>query len=80
MEHIQKNSPDATNIGANTNQQSNPDVTKAISTLTAKLALAGHAVHQTVDGGFWVSKYNLSYFAKDFADLVGFAKRLGVTQ
>lgn len=78
MEYGKKNSPDAANIEANANPHSSPDVTKAISTLTAKLALAGHAVHQTVDGGFFVSKYGMSYFAKDFADLVGFAKRLGV--
>jgi hypothetical protein len=78
MEHIQKNSPDAVNIGANTNPHPSPDATKAISTLTAKLALAGHAVHETADSGFFVSKYGMSYFAKDFADLEGFAKRLGV--
>lgn len=77
----QKNSPDAANIGATyATIQPSPDCTKAIDTLRAKMALAGHAVHQTTEGGFWVSKYNLNYFAKDFEDLQAFAKRLGVAE
>lgn len=81
MTFSQKNSPDAANIGATyATIQPSPDCTKAIATLRAKMALAGHAVHQTTDGGFWVSKHDLSYFAKDFEDLQDFAKRLGVTQ
>lgn len=79
MSFSQKNSPDDANIGATyATIQPSPDCTKAIATLRAKLALAGHAAHQTTDGGFWVSKYDLNYFAKDFDDLQDFAKKLGV--
>ena len=53
---------------------------KAIATQIACLALAGHAVHQTTDGGFLVCKYGLTHHAKDFAALHAFAVRLGVKQ
>ena len=53
---------------------------KAIATPIARLALAGHAVHQLADGGFLVSKYSYTYHAKDFAVLQDFARKLGVTQ
>ena len=53
---------------------------KAIATQIARLALAGHAVHQLADGGFMVSKYRYTHHAKDFAALQDFARKLGVTQ
>ncbi len=53
---------------------------KAIATQLARLALAGHAVHQLADGGFLVSKYSYTHHAKDFAALQDFARKLGVTQ
>lgn len=53
---------------------------KAIATLTARLALAGHAVHPLSDGGYLVSKYGYTHHAKDFTALQAFATRLGVTQ
>ena len=53
---------------------------KAIATQLARLALAGHAVHQLADGGFLVSKYRYTHHAKDFAALQDFARKLGVTQ
>ena len=56
-----------------------PD-SKAITTQIAHLALAGHAVHQTADGGYLVSKYSYSHHAKDFAALQDFARKLGVKQ
>lgn len=52
----------------------------AIATQTARLALAGHAVHQLADGGFLVSKFSYTHHAKDFAALQDFARRLGVNQ
>lgn len=53
---------------------------KAIATQIACLALAGHAVHQTVDGGFLVCKYGHTFHANDFAELQAFARKLGVKQ
>jgi hypothetical protein len=51
---------------------------KAIATQIAHLALAGHAVHQLIDGGLLVSKYGYTHHAKDFAALQDFARKLGV--
>lgn len=51
---------------------------KREATLIAQLALAGHAVYKLADGGYLVSKWNLSYHADDFNDLAQFAQRLGV--
>mgnify|MGYP007125384557 CR=1 FL=1 len=56
-----------------------PD-SKAIATQIARLALAGHAVHQLADGGYLVSKYSYTHNAKDFAALQDFARKLGVNQ
>ena len=52
---------------------------KAIATQIAQLAIAGHAVHQLTDGGYWVCKYGYTHHAKDFAALQAFARKLGVT-
>lgn len=51
---------------------------KAESTLIAKLALAGHAVHPCIEGGYTVSKYGYSHYAPDLAALQAFARKLGV--
>lgn len=51
---------------------------KDIETQTAKLALAGHAVHKGDTGDFTVCKYGLSRYCKDFAELQAFAWQLGV--
>lgn len=51
---------------------------KAIATEIARLALAGHAVHQLTDGGYPVSKYSYTHHAKDFAALQDFARKLGL--
>ena len=53
---------------------------KAIATQIAHLALAGHAVHHTTEGGFLVSKYGLTHYAKGFAALQAFARKLGMMQ
>ena len=52
---------------------------KAIVTLKAQLALAGHKVYDCDNRDFLVSKYGMSRYCQDFADLQGFAKKLGVT-
>lgn len=51
---------------------------KAVATQIAKLAIAGHAVHQTADGGYLVCKYGYSHHAADFDSLQSFALKLGV--
>ncbi|MDT7514678.1 hypothetical protein [Rhodoferax mekongensis] len=53
---------------------------KLITTQIAKLALAGHAVHQLKAGGFMVCKYGLTKFCRDFAELHAFAVKLGVNE
>ena len=51
---------------------------KAIATLVAELALAGHAVHKLRRGDFLVCKYGYSHYAQDFDALQAFACKLGV--
>jgi hypothetical protein len=53
---------------------------KRITTQIAKLALAGHAVHQLKSGGFMVCKYGLAKFCGDFNELHAFAVKLGVNE
>ena len=53
---------------------------KATATVTAQLALHGHAVHALMCDDFLVCKYGLSYYAQDFEALQAFAKKLGVMQ
>ena len=53
---------------------------KAIATQIAELAIAGHAVHTLANGGYLVCKYGQTFHAADFAELQGFAHRLGVTK
>ena len=53
---------------------------KAVATLTAQLALAGHTVHKLHRGGYLVCKWNYSYHAKDFEALQAFARQLGVSK
>ncbi len=59
-------------------QQAND--TKAIATQIARLALAGHAVHKGQIGDYLVSKYGMSRYCADFAELQAFAQKLGVNQ
>lgn len=51
---------------------------KAEFTLIARLAMAGHAVHKLVDGGYLVCKYGYTHHASDLAAAQSFAVRLGV--
>jgi hypothetical protein len=54
------------------NEQS-PD----LQLLAAKLGLAGHQIHKLNDG-FLVYRLNLVKHCKDHAELVAFAKQIGV--
>ena len=69
--HTDTNGIDFRTVGADS---------KAIATQIAQLAIAGHAVHQLADGGYWVCKYGYTHHAKDFEALQAFARKLGVTQ
>jgi len=51
---------------------------QAIANQIAVLALAGHTVHKGTEGDYLVCKYGLSRWCKDFAELLAFAKKLGV--
>jgi hypothetical protein len=55
-----------------------PQHSKAITTLIAELALAGHTVHKLRCGDFLVCKYGYSHYAQDFDALQAFASKLGV--
>ena len=52
---------------------------KRISTLIARMALAGHAVHKLQDG-FLVTRWGMAKACPDLASLVGFARQLGVSE
>ena len=54
------------------NEQS-PD----LQLLAAKLGLAGHHIHKLKDG-YLVYRLNLVMYCKDHAELVAFAKQIGV--
>jgi hypothetical protein len=51
---------------------------KAIANQIARLALAGHAVHKGQSSDYLVSKYGMSRYCQDFAELQAFAVKLGV--
>ena len=51
---------------------------RAIVKTKEKLALAGHQVYDGDNRDFLVSKYGLSYYCQDFAELERFARKLGV--
>jgi len=53
---------------------------KSATTLIAKFALAGHAVHRGQTGDFIVSRWGQTRYCKNFAELQAFATKLGVTQ
>ena len=51
---------------------------KVIATLTAKLALAGHVVHQGQCGDFTVGRWGMSRYCQDADALKAFAIQVGV--
>jgi hypothetical protein len=54
------------------------DDCKAVATLKASYAIAGHAVHELADGGFLVCRFNLAKHCPDLRALAAFAKLVGV--
>jgi len=51
---------------------------KAVTTLKAAFAIAGHSVHELADGGFLVCKFALAKHCPDARALAAFAKLVGV--
>lgn len=51
----------------------------AIATLIARLALAGHVVNKGQSGDYIVSKYGMTRYCANFAELVAFARQIGVS-
>ena len=71
-------SPAATGLSANEN--TNPEILdpKRETSLIARFALKGAAVHRLADGGFIVAQWGLSRHCVDFASLMAFARQMGV--
>ena len=51
---------------------------KALATLKAGFALAGHQVYDGYNRDFLVTRWGMSRYCQDFADLQAFARKLGI--
>lgn len=71
-------SPAATGLSANENTSSDIVGAKRETTLIARFAMKGAAVHRLADGGFIVAQWGLSRHCVDFASLMAFARQMGV--
>ena len=71
-------SPAATGLSANENTNTEILDPKRETTLIARFAMKGAAVHRLADGGFIVAQWGLSRHCVDFASLMGFARQMGV--
>ena len=71
-------SPAATGLSANENTNQDIVSPKRETTVIARFAMKGAAVHRLADGGFLVAQWGLSRHCADFAALVGFARQMGV--
>lgn len=71
-------SPAATGLSAYENTSTDILGQKRETTLIARFALKGAAVHRLADGGFIVAQLGLSRHCVDFASLMAFARQMGV--
>lgn len=71
-------SPAATGLSAYENTSTDILGQKRETTLMARFALKGAAVHRLADGGFIVAQWGLSRHCVDFASLMAFARQMGV--
>ena len=71
-------SPAATGLSAYENTSTGIVSPKRETTLIARFAIKGAAVHRLADGGFIVAQWGLTRHCADFAALVGFARQMGV--
>ena len=79
MQTTQKaQSPAATGLSANENTNTEILDPKRETTLIARFAMKGAAVHRLADGGFIVAQWGLSRHCVDFASLMAFARQMGV--
>lgn len=79
MQTTQKaQSPAATGLSANENTNTEILDPKRETTLIARFAMKGAAVHRLADGGFLVAQWGLSRHCVDFASLMAFARQMGV--
>jgi len=79
MQTTQKaQSPAATGLSAYENTSTDILGQKRETTLLARFALKGAAVHRLADGGFIVAQWGLSRHCVDFASLMAFARQMGV--
>ena len=79
MQTTQKaQSPAATGLSANENINIEILDPKRETSLIARFALKGAAVHRLADGGFIVAQWGLSRHCVDFASLLAFARQMGV--
>ena len=71
-------SPAATGLSADENTSTDIVSLKRETTLIARFAMKGAAVHRLADGGFLVAQWGLSRHCVDFASLMAFARQMGV--
>ena len=71
-------SPAATGLSAYENTSTDILGQKRETTLIARFAMKGAAVHRLADGGFIVAQWGLSRHCVDFASLMAFARQMGV--
>ena len=71
-------SPAATGLSADENTSTDIVSLKRETTLIARFAMKGAAVHRLADGGFIVAQWGLSRHCVDFASLMAFARQMGV--
>lgn len=71
-------SPVAAGLSAYENTSTGIVSPKRETTLMARFAMKGAAVHRLADGGFIVAQWGLTRHCADFAALVGFARQMGV--
>ena len=71
-------SPAATGLSAYENTSTDTLGQKRETTLIARFAMKGAAVHRLADGGFIVAQWGLSRHCVDFASLMAFARQMGV--
>lgn len=71
-------SPAATGLSADENTSTGILGQKRETTLIARFAMKGAAVHRLADGGFLVAQWGLSRHCVDFASLMAFARQMGV--
>lgn len=62
-----------------TDATTTPDA-KAVATLMAQLAIAGHAVHRAADGGYLACRHGCVRFCRDLAELEKFAILVGAVK